>query len=147
MSDREALPDPAREALDEPHLDAEELEREIGDSEAWDEASDERMTFGCYRRVMNPYLVERNRSNTVTNGLPGSRRDYVRGLSQVPDSAERKTASITAMFLIASVERNRHRSAFPHGSGKDVALNRVLVAGRKSFYRDAAAQTDPARRR
>ena len=41
VSDREALPNPAREALDEPHLDAEELEREIGDSEPWDEASDE----------------------------------------------------------------------------------------------------------
>lgn len=35
------MPDPAREALDEPHLDAEELEREIGDSEEWDEASQE----------------------------------------------------------------------------------------------------------
>lgn len=35
------IPDPAREALDEPHLDAEELEREIGDSEEWDEASRE----------------------------------------------------------------------------------------------------------
>jgi hypothetical protein len=34
-------PDPAREALDEPRLDAEELEREIGDSEAWDEASED----------------------------------------------------------------------------------------------------------
>jgi hypothetical protein len=33
-------PDPAREALDEPPLTAEELEREIGDSEAWDEASE-----------------------------------------------------------------------------------------------------------
>jgi hypothetical protein len=36
------LPDPAREALEEPHLTAEELEREIGDSEAWDEASEEK---------------------------------------------------------------------------------------------------------
>jgi hypothetical protein len=36
---RRDLPDPAREALDEPHLTAEELEREVGDSEAWDEAS------------------------------------------------------------------------------------------------------------
>jgi hypothetical protein len=34
------FPDPAREALDEPPLTAEELEREIGDSEAWDEASE-----------------------------------------------------------------------------------------------------------
>jgi hypothetical protein len=33
-------PDPAQKALDEPHLSAEDLEREIGDSEAWDEASD-----------------------------------------------------------------------------------------------------------
>ncbi len=41
MSDREEVPDPAREALDEPHLDAEELEREIGDSEEWDEASED----------------------------------------------------------------------------------------------------------
>jgi hypothetical protein len=40
VSDREALPNPAREDLDQPPLDAEELEREIGDSEAWDEASD-----------------------------------------------------------------------------------------------------------
>jgi hypothetical protein len=40
VSDSEALPNPAREDLDEPRLDAEELEREIGDSEAWDEASD-----------------------------------------------------------------------------------------------------------
>jgi len=36
------LPDPAREALEEPHLTAQELEREIGDSEAWDEASEEK---------------------------------------------------------------------------------------------------------
>jgi hypothetical protein len=52
MSDQEALefasppgrdlPDPAREALDEPHLTAEDLEREIGDSEAWDEASEDK---------------------------------------------------------------------------------------------------------
>jgi hypothetical protein len=41
VSDREQLPAPAREALDEPHLDAEELEREIGDSEDWDEASED----------------------------------------------------------------------------------------------------------
>ena len=51
MSDQEAPkfptppggvePDPAREALKEPHLTAEELEREIGDSEAWDEASED----------------------------------------------------------------------------------------------------------
>jgi hypothetical protein len=36
------LPDPAREALEEPHLAAEELQREIGDSEAWDEASEDK---------------------------------------------------------------------------------------------------------
>jgi hypothetical protein len=41
VSDREEVPDPAREALDEPRLDAEELEREIGDSEEWDEASED----------------------------------------------------------------------------------------------------------
>jgi hypothetical protein len=41
VSDREEVPNPAREALDEPHLDAEELEREIGDSEEWDEASED----------------------------------------------------------------------------------------------------------
>jgi hypothetical protein len=40
VSDNETLPDPAREDLDEPHLDAEELEQEIGDSEDWDEASE-----------------------------------------------------------------------------------------------------------
>jgi hypothetical protein len=45
VSDRET-PDPAREALDEPHLDAEELEHEIGDSEAWDEASDDDEDLG-----------------------------------------------------------------------------------------------------
>jgi hypothetical protein len=54
MSDQEApesalphdqdLPDPAREALDEPHLSAEDLEREIGDSEDWDEASEDEDT-------------------------------------------------------------------------------------------------------
>jgi hypothetical protein len=54
MSDQEAeesalphdrdLPDPAREALDEPHLTAEDLEREIGDSEGWDEASEDEDT-------------------------------------------------------------------------------------------------------
>ena len=54
MSDQEApesasppgrdLPDPAREALDEPRLSAEDLEREIGDSEAWDEASEDTAT-------------------------------------------------------------------------------------------------------
>ena len=37
----EPLADPARKAVDEPHLDAEDLEREIGDSESWDEASDD----------------------------------------------------------------------------------------------------------
>ena len=47
MSDPEApepaepLVDPARKTLDEPHLDAEDLEREIGDSESWDEASED----------------------------------------------------------------------------------------------------------
>jgi hypothetical protein len=40
VSDKE-MPDPAREALDEPHLDAEELEREIGNSEDWDEATED----------------------------------------------------------------------------------------------------------
>jgi hypothetical protein len=54
MSDQEAeesasptgrdLPEPAREALDEPHLTAEDLEREIGDSEGWDEASEDEDT-------------------------------------------------------------------------------------------------------
>jgi len=54
MSDQEAqdltsppgrdLPDPAKEALEEPHLTAEELEQEIGDSEAWDEASEDKDT-------------------------------------------------------------------------------------------------------
>jgi hypothetical protein len=38
------LPEPAREALEEPHLTAEELEREIGDSESWDEASEDKDT-------------------------------------------------------------------------------------------------------
>jgi hypothetical protein len=50
MSDQETpdfpLPpvaaDPAGKALEEPHLAAEELEREIGDSEAWDEASEDK---------------------------------------------------------------------------------------------------------
>jgi hypothetical protein len=37
----EPLVDPARKAVDEPHLDAQDLEREIGDSESWDEASDD----------------------------------------------------------------------------------------------------------
>ena len=37
----EPLADPARKALDEPQLDAEDLEREIGDSEDWDEASED----------------------------------------------------------------------------------------------------------
>jgi hypothetical protein len=36
----EPLADPARKALDEPHLGAEDLVREIGDSEDWDEASE-----------------------------------------------------------------------------------------------------------
>jgi hypothetical protein len=40
MSDREDVPDPAREALDAPRLNAEDLEQEIGDSEDWDEASE-----------------------------------------------------------------------------------------------------------
>jgi hypothetical protein len=39
--DLPGLPDPAGEELKQPHLDAEELEGEIGDSEAWDEASEE----------------------------------------------------------------------------------------------------------
>jgi hypothetical protein len=38
------LPDPAREALDEPHPNADELRTEIGDSEDWDEASEEERT-------------------------------------------------------------------------------------------------------
>jgi hypothetical protein len=51
MSDQEAqdlasppgrdLPDPAKAALEEPHLTAEELEQEIGNSESWDEASED----------------------------------------------------------------------------------------------------------
>ncbi len=35
------LPDLAKEAIDKPHLTAEELQREVGDSEAWDEASED----------------------------------------------------------------------------------------------------------
>jgi hypothetical protein len=49
VSDREEVPDPAREALDEPRLDAEELEREIGDSEEWDEASEDGGSKESYR--------------------------------------------------------------------------------------------------
>jgi hypothetical protein len=41
VSDREDVPDPDREALDKPRLDADDLEREIGDSEEWDEASED----------------------------------------------------------------------------------------------------------
>jgi hypothetical protein len=44
MSDGEEpqeLPEPARAALDKPHVSAEELEQEVGDSEPWDEASEE----------------------------------------------------------------------------------------------------------
>jgi hypothetical protein len=49
MSDQELpdlpsapLPDPAGKALEEPHLAAEELMQEIGESEEWDEASEEK---------------------------------------------------------------------------------------------------------
>jgi hypothetical protein len=41
VNDREDLPNPAREVLHEPHLNAEDLKQEIGDSETWDEASEE----------------------------------------------------------------------------------------------------------
>jgi hypothetical protein len=42
VNDRDAWPPaPAREELDKPPLDAEDLEREIGDSEPWDEASED----------------------------------------------------------------------------------------------------------
>jgi hypothetical protein len=41
VSDPDAWPAPAREELDKPPLDAEDLEREIGDSEPWDEASED----------------------------------------------------------------------------------------------------------
>jgi hypothetical protein len=43
MSDQDEpkdLPDPARAALDKPHISAEELEQEVGNSEPWDEASE-----------------------------------------------------------------------------------------------------------
>jgi hypothetical protein len=39
-------PDPAREALDKPHLSAQELEKEIGDSEPWDEDSQNSVDSG-----------------------------------------------------------------------------------------------------
>ncbi len=35
------LPDPARATLDKPHMSAEDLEQEVGNSEPWDEASEE----------------------------------------------------------------------------------------------------------
>ena len=42
MNDREAWPPvPAREELDKPPLAAENLEQEIGNSEPWDEASED----------------------------------------------------------------------------------------------------------
>ena len=42
MTEQEAWPpEPAREELNKPRLDAEELEEEIGDSEEWDESSHE----------------------------------------------------------------------------------------------------------
>ena len=34
-------PDPAAKTLDEPRLSGDDLQREIGDSEAWDEASED----------------------------------------------------------------------------------------------------------
>jgi hypothetical protein len=37
----EDLPEPAREALEEPHLSASDLEQEIGESDPWDEASED----------------------------------------------------------------------------------------------------------
>ena len=124
-------PEPASKDLDEPHLNAEDLEREIGDSEAWDEAS-EKPIDGAARSL-----------KTIPADQLRLQIDYPCGVSHAPDSAERKTASITAMFLIASVERNRHLGAFAHGFGKDVALNRVLVASREGFYRNAATDEVP----
>ena len=47
------LPDPAKEALEEPHLTAEELQREIGDSEAWDEASEDEGS-DAHRQLRRP---------------------------------------------------------------------------------------------
>jgi hypothetical protein len=41
LSDPETPPNPARDALEEPPLDAEDLEKEIGDSDTWDEASED----------------------------------------------------------------------------------------------------------
>jgi hypothetical protein len=42
VNDREAWPPvPAREELDKPPLDAEDLEQEIGVAEPWDEASED----------------------------------------------------------------------------------------------------------
>ncbi len=46
MSDQKAppladLPEPAREVLEKPHLTAEDLEQEIGESDPWDEASED----------------------------------------------------------------------------------------------------------
>jgi hypothetical protein len=41
VSDRKDLPDPAREVLGKPRLDADDLDQEIGDSEEWDEASED----------------------------------------------------------------------------------------------------------
>jgi hypothetical protein len=38
---QEPDPEPARDALEEPNLSADELEKEIGDSEPWDEASED----------------------------------------------------------------------------------------------------------
>jgi hypothetical protein len=40
VSDQD-LPNPARKDLDEPRLPAAELEKEIGDSEPWDDASED----------------------------------------------------------------------------------------------------------
>jgi hypothetical protein len=82
----EPLVDPARKALDEPHLDAEDLEREIGDSEDWDEAS----KGGGDPAAQSP-------------GTEYSAFTQPCGFSHTPDPAARKTASITAIFLIASV--------------------------------------------
>ncbi|HTZ60790.1 MAG TPA: hypothetical protein VMB49_21925 [Acidobacteriaceae bacterium] len=41
MNDPEVVPNPARRELDQPRLPSDELEREIGDSEPWDEGAED----------------------------------------------------------------------------------------------------------
>ena len=84
--------------------------------------------------VKHTKITCRRRAGTAKNcvtkpwSIAGARRLQSQAVSHLPDSAERKMASITAMIPDRIFERHRHFAVLADRLREKVALNRELIA-------------------